>query len=123
MIASDALILWLANGERGISSNTMVTHLTGINAVGDSSPSHPRDPADLRRCRLLMERVPEIAERFPRMASHSLEWAALVARWDALCRMMDEEAPKWRDGTGSASHTYALMSEVIRGARSRESGR
>ena len=79
--------------------------------------------ADLRRCRLLMERVPEIAERFPRMASHSLEWAALVARWDALCRMMDEEAPKWRDGTGSASHTYALMSEVIRGARSRESGR
>lgn len=117
MIASDALILWLANGERGRSSNTMVTHLTGINALGNSSPSPPLDHYDLRRCRLLVERVPEIAERFPRMARLTPEWAALVFEWDGLCKQMDEECPEWRERCLFVPKTYDTLQRTLYGAR------
>lgn len=44
---------WLASGERGASSDAIFYQLTGV-ATGDKT-SHPHDPADLRRCRLLLE--------------------------------------------------------------------
>jgi hypothetical protein len=108
------LVEWLAGGERGISSNTMVTHLFGINALGDWPwPSHPHDPADLRRCRLLIQQVPEVGRELPRMATCSAEWAALVAHWDELCALLDKEL---RDPRRSAPLTYRRMRELIESA-------
>lgn len=63
MIDYPGLTSWLASGERGISSNTIVTCLTGINALGGHWHSHPLDPDDMTRCRKLLERVPLLSKR------------------------------------------------------------
>jgi hypothetical protein len=118
-IVTSDLVNWLACGARGISSNTMVTHLCGINAMGAwGSRDHPHDPDDLSRCRKLLAAVPLLVPLLPRMASCSPEWAALVTHWDELCALMDEESPRWSDGIGSAPKTYRRMRELIDGARS-----
>ncbi len=93
---SDAAARWLASGERGISSNSIFTYLTGVNALGDWTQGYPLDPSDFRRCRLLLDQVPELAEQFPRMANASKTWARLVRDWDAICKAMDKELPDWR---------------------------
>lgn len=112
------LLEWLANGERGISSNTIVQHLTGIKTLGTWRKDIPYDPDDLRRCRLLLERVPALKERFHAMASCSADWERLVEKWDELCTLMDEESPFWRDGEGSAERTYEMMADLRKRRRS-----
>lgn len=120
MIISNALVRWLANGRRGVSSNTIVTHLTGINALSAwVGASHPLDPDDMTRCRWLLKEVPELAANFPDMRTCSPEWAQLVKHWDEICQLMDSEFPKWEDGRygGSCPKTYRLMRELIDTAR------
>ena len=113
---SDNAIRWLANGERGLSSETIFTHLTGVDAIGDGWASHPLDPADLRRCRLLLEQCPELLADFPRMAQVSDVWRRLVHHWDELYALMDEEIPDWRKPPrgSSAPRLYAWMHEITR---------
>lgn len=124
MSVSNELVQWLASGERGLSSNQMVEHLTGMPAVGKSwgryRPHYPIDPDDLRRCRLLLEQVPLLALRLPQMATCSAVWAALVDHWDELCQTMDAECPKWRDRGGSAPRTFKRMQELTRGLDPKE---
>lgn len=117
MIDYPGLTNWLASGERGISSNTIVTCLTGINALGGYWHSHPLDPDDMTRCRKLFERVPLLAIEFPRMADQSKEWAVLVENWKAICDLMDREAPHWRDGQGSCPDTFSLMNFLLHGGK------
>ena len=66
---------WLENGERGISSNTIVSHLTGIFVGNRYADSYPRDPADFRRCELLLRAVPEAREHLGRLATKGAVWA------------------------------------------------
>lgn len=84
---------WLANGERGISSEAIVSHLTGIN-VGSRHwfSNHPSDPDDLRRCALLIKSAPEIRAELHRMGEVSEVWKKLVAEWDELVALMWTEA-------------------------------
>jgi hypothetical protein len=112
---SEAACKWLAGGERGISSNTIFTHLTGFDALQGWSGDVPHDPADVRRCRLLLERCPEFVPLFPKMAEKSKKWAALVRDWDAICLTMDAEVPNWRDGKSRtpATRTYQLIKAAI----------
>lgn len=111
----DAATRWLANGERGNSSETIFTHLTGVVANRGSRNSHPYDPADLRRCRLLLEQVPELQPLLPKMAEVSTAWANLAAGWDEICATMDAESPDWRnpDRGSSAPKTYELIQRAI----------
>ncbi len=108
---SQSLAMWLGCGERGVSSNTIVRHLTGLDTLGGFSGSHPLDPDDLRRCALLLEACPELAAKFDRMRTASPEWAALVDTWATLVQTMDEEVPNWRAprARGNAPATYRLM--------------
>lgn len=108
---SDAASAWLAAGERGMSSDAIFHQLTGINT--GAQLDHPSDPADLRRCRLLLEAVPEFATRFKAvMATVSPHWAALVEAWDSLCETMDGEAPDWRKGKWTCALTYRQMHDL-----------
>lgn len=117
---SDAATRWLADGERGISSNTIFTHLTGIDALQGSTKSLPWDFADVRRCRLLLEQVPELMPIFPKMAEVSDAWGNLVAKWDAICQSMDKETPSWRD---HRDEWGPITNQLIRDAiRSRPTG-
>jgi hypothetical protein len=106
--------MWLAHGERGLSSEAIVAHLTGV-PVGRQQgryPDHPYDPDDFRRCELLLRSYPLARLTFPSMRSASPTWAALVDVWDELIALADEEAPGWIDGKGSAPKMYARMREI-----------
>ena len=111
---TQAAVRWLASGERGASSNTIFSHLTGIDALNGGWQGTPYDPADFRRCRLLLEQVPELKPHFHRMREVSPQWANLVDQWETICATMDEEAPDWRDGRGQiARKTYDLIKAAI----------
>jgi hypothetical protein len=102
---NDPLFRWLMHGQRGLSSEAMVAYITGTGGSAD----HPYDPSDLGRCRLLVEQVPIIRMNLKRMADCSPVWAQIIAHWDELCSLMDEEAPEWRRGVGGAPMCYALL--------------
>lgn len=109
---------WLATGEQGLSSKTIFFHLSGHRPPGSGAwrlDHHPHDPADLRRCRLLLDAVPDFAARLPEMAEVSPAWAALVPRWAAICAQMDAEAPEWRAGKpGTACpRTYDMIKDAV----------
>lgn len=112
---SEAAVKWLAHGERGISSDTIFTVLTGIEALKGWRKDHPYDPSDFRRCQLLLEQVPELQPIFGRMARESDTWDRLVKAWPDIVATMDEEAPGWRDGkTGKrADKAYELIKKAI----------
>lgn len=115
---SEAAVRWLAHGERGVSSETIFTHLTGVNALGSwrhKIGDVPYDPAEFRRCRLLLEQVPELVPLFPKMAEMSPKWANLIQAWDEICKAMDLESPDWRElGNGQAAPTaYQLIKKAI----------
>ena len=114
---SEALAAWLRHGERGLSSNCMVDHLLGLPLLeGFWGMPHPHDPADLRRCLLLLEAVPEVRDRFPEMRTASPEWARLVERWGELVALFKTEAGpggRWRELEWSAPRTYRLMCEIL----------
>lgn len=106
-----ALIKWLANGERGISSNFIVAHLTGIDTgERDGRFAYPHDPDDLRRCLMLLDQVPELVPLFENMRKASPVWDRLVTAWPELVALFTAEAPHWRKGGWwRAPKTYAEM--------------
>lgn len=111
---------WLAFGERGLSSEAIVQHLTRQQILGQTwgyRIHHPHDPADFRRCQLLLNSVPLARLHLPMMRSASPEWARLVDAWDEIHEAIESEVPdylgKW--ATGSAMKGYRLMKRVIAG--------
>lgn len=116
---TQAQLRWLTSGERGISSEQIFETLTGFAASGGRkrSATHPMDPADLRRCLLLLQQVPEFEPRISELAFVSPEWAALVAHWDELTTMFKEEAQVFPDGWEGLSwnchKTYRRMCQLI----------
>lgn len=113
------VIDWLANGEVGVSSKCMAMWLAFGKRTSDAFGGYPHDPDDMDRCLKLLKRAPGLRERLPKMAELNKTWAALVARWDEIEAMqMQEIGLNWVKAT-KAPKTYALMSEVIDGARKR----
>ena len=110
---------WMANGERGISSETMAFWL----AFGERNGQHPthnypHDPADFDRCLRLLAAAPLLRVLLPKMAEVGPVWAALVTRWDEIERSHLEEVGLGWTKARSAPKTYTLMRAVIDGARS-----
>lgn len=92
----------------------MFTSLTGVDALRGGHKDHPYDPADFRRCRLLLEAVPELQPLLPNMAKESPAWAGLVKAWADICSTMDSETPNWRSPKGErAPLTYQLIKTAI----------
>lgn len=106
-------IEWLRTGERGVSSEGIFGHLTGI-PIYQGRPSPPTDPSDFRRCRLLVQAVPSFRSKLPRMAELGPQWKAIVDHWDELCAIMDEEIP---NGTGHAPRLWDRMGELVFGRK------
>jgi hypothetical protein len=104
-------IMWLASGERGISSDTLFTYITGVNALGGRQPGVPLDLDDLRRCRLLLKRCPRLNEELYKIESVSSEWKYLIERWYLLCSSMDDEFRNWeiRDYTKSDTRKGLIL--------------
>lgn len=80
---------WIKNGERGISSETMLKYTYGLDIA--QYECHPCDPADFKRCHLLLQAVPQLRNYLHRMNDVSPVWANLVANWDKLTEMLEEQ--------------------------------
>lgn len=108
---------WLLAGERGLSSEFIVEYLYGFPVLEGHwrrAPHYPLDPADLRRCLLLLADSPETATEFPRMRAASPEWERLVAAWSALTAQLTEEIGDLRSPANwSAPLTYVAMKRVL----------
>lgn len=112
----ETFTMWLAQGERGISSETIVSRLTGIPLNQFSTHNYPHDPDDFRRCELLLRAVPLARLHLPAMEDVSPQWARLVGAWDELVALMESEVPDvftTRYPRGSAPKTYRRMRQLI----------
>ena len=98
---------WLENGEMGSSSEAIRLHMTG---KPKQEMSAPADTADLRRCVLLLHRIPEWRERMSEMSVYG-PWSRIAPQWAALESLFIEET-----GVGlervSASRTGELLSSL-----------
>lgn len=108
----DRAVDWVCTGERGLSSEAMCRALFGIPMADDRNEQpYPRDPDDLRRCRLFLEAVPEARSRMGELSNLSPTWKAYVEHWDEMNRLFNEEAPLGRL-MKTASLMRQLQSEV-----------
>lgn len=109
--------LWRLKGEVGSSALVMANALTGKFAPGQGSP-HPLDPADFRRCALLLKWAPELRPRIHELETLSPQWQAIVSHWDEFEHLLDEEVPGWDTEIpdGHSVILYERMNEVIRNA-------
>lgn len=112
---------WLAAGERGLSSEAIVSHLTG-HQVGSpfagrsNRRDHPWDPDDFRRCQLLLKACPLAALAFDQMRTASPQWARLVDAWDEIHATIESECPDYlARPRGEAPKGYRLMKQVLAG--------
>ncbi len=111
---------WLAHGERGVSSETIFSVITGVAATNGWKYCHPYDDGDFRRCRLLLEECPEFLPLMHKVAELSPEWRRLITHWDLICLTMDKEMPTWREKnqrTG-CEKTYYLIKDILQGTQS-----
>lgn len=107
------IIEWLATNETGMSSETIA-----FAALGSPREitSYPHDPADLRRCIVLLDKVPEAAQVLPNLASTSPEWEGLVRNWPTLTKMLRVEIGDDLPCYGwSAPKTYKAMKRAMSG--------
>lgn len=108
MQITKAMMRWLANGERGISSQAIFETVTGVPCRTDwRFDTYPRDPDDVRRCELLLDACPELRAKLDMMRTVSPEWNALVEAWPQIIAACDHEARGWW-----TSKAYKLMKHV-----------
>lgn len=114
-VVPQAAFDWLVIGERGKSSDALFAFFT--QATSMASRSHPHDTYDLRRCRLLLDCVPEFRDRLSSVASLSPAWAGIVNVWPSLCEVMDAESPNWKNALDQSTKTTALLRSVLERAQ------
>lgn len=108
--AQQKTINWLANGKTGVSSKTMAFWLAFSIKMDDAY--HPLDPADLDRCLMLLDQVPELRPHLSQMRLLGPYWDALVTNWECIERShLDEVGLGWTKAR-SAPKTYDLMQSV-----------
>lgn len=98
---------WLLNGERGSSSETIVSKMEGVPILSWRKDVHPSDPSDFNRCVKLLDEVPEYKQRLDEMRGVSQVWNELVDHWSELEQMLVDALKE-----GSAPEMYKKMKEL-----------
>jgi hypothetical protein len=78
---------WLASGDCGISSKTMLFALTGIPA-GDRD--HPHDIADVGRCVRMLRELPFLRPKIGMVIEKFPHWMPFIDCWEHLERLYDD---------------------------------
>lgn len=103
---------WYMDGEVGMSSLAIWHHMSGRGVPADGW-RHPIDLADLNRCLLLLDLIPEWAPRMSEMAQYSVEWAGLVAAWGELTAcFLSEVGLGWSKADGGPD-SWKLMRKAL----------
>lgn len=89
-------IRWFCGGDTGISSQTIWSVMMMGNLAHDGRyrverVGHPLDPADFGRCYRLLREIPAWRARLGEVAAKHPSWAPLVANWDELTALYEEE--------------------------------
>lgn len=100
---------WKKRGEVGISSETIWSVLTEAEYDQDDDYSVPLDPDDFRRCKQLLDLIPEWRSRLGVVASVYPSWGPMVERWGDMEKLYAEESPK-----DTCPKLYALMEKLIK---------
>ena len=95
---------WLAKGDVGISSKTMVAIALGAESGRFDAPY---DPSDFYRCYELVKQVPAIRNSFDDIAKKVPAFAGILREWDDLCVLFNSEKD-----TGMCRKTYARIKEL-----------
>ena len=99
---------WIARGEHGVSSETIYA----VFAVARPRRSDvPHDPDDFRRCRRLLDLMPEWRSRIEEVALAYPWYRPFTDRWDEMDRLWDEES-----SSGKCPKLYALMQVAREGS-------
>lgn len=98
---------WLANGDTGVSSETMVAISMGAVASDETGFDAPYDPSDFGRCYKLVKAVPELRDQFKRIGEIVPTFAGILQNWDELCETFERDAPK-----GRSDDLYSRIKEL-----------
>ena len=98
---------WRTHGDTGISSLTIYSAFTGSALNRGWNFDVPQDPCDFRRCRELLQVVPEWRENLSAVDKRFPWWKPFVDQWEEFNALYEAEI-----GTGRCPQLY----KVIRGA-------
>lgn len=104
-----AILHWLANGETGMSSETMAFWL-GF-GIRKNSPRHPHDAGDFGRCLGLLSAAPALRDTITDMAVLSQHWESLVMHWADIERQYDAA-----DSYHSSMRVNRLIEDILKGS-------
>jgi len=106
----DRALWWNANGEKGMSSNTM------WNCFMDAKKfpiNYPHDPDDFKRCWKLLGVIPEWRKEMHKLKPLCRQWSNLVDNWDELTDMYELNCLNdWK--TSKKIGMYELMQKLTR---------
>lgn len=103
------LLAWSLGSDTGVSSETIVRIAIGVKPGEYDHFDAPYDPSDFGRCYRLLNKFPELNKKLPLVAKKCKAFAPLVANWDELVLLWEEES---NNGTGRAPKLYARMKEL-----------
>lgn len=86
---------WYHGPDSGISSKVICGVATGAHYIPHPA-STPQDPGDFGRCYRLLKLFPWMREKLASVAIMFPHWRTLVADWDGLTRLYEEELPSGR---------------------------
>lgn len=78
---------WLDNGDRGVSSETMLAVCFG--SIKPNMYGTPRDANDFYRCYKLLKCLPEMKTRF-HLLRNLPKWERIIDNWDNLEKMLEK---------------------------------
>lgn len=104
---------WIVGHDTGTSSKTIWSVMQGVEPDYASPPS---DPSDFGRCYRLLKLIPEWRPMLGAVAGKYPEWTALVAAWDELTALYEDElvnGERNKHGERMATKTYERMKVLI----------
>lgn len=110
---TERLLEWYATGETGLSSQAIAKATAGLSTGTHRDGRMPSDAWDLRRCILLLRKVPEAYERGVLvLATRHAGWKVLAANWPQLEKTLVSELGEALDLNADTPRTYKMISEL-----------